>query len=338
MVKTPMVHEDHPELFHYTTTEGLKGILQSQTLWATHIDCLNDVSELTMMEPMLRDRLYKSILRIAKGQDTQQVKSQIEKIGGPKLLAKQESRVLARVFFRTAFETTVGGPALAVPFITSFCSHVKDKPYVKENGLLSQWRAYGRGGYALVFDTKQLWELCKLENSTNSYSAISFGDVVYDDDTEKFNNEFDSVVTEIGNCFMKFLETHEWSVDEIYGDVVSAFARLKHRAFDEEREVRIIAFPLTEKLLGFYRDQSPDFVSPDGPLKQIAISEDTGKRHIELFESLGAHLPISRIIVGPHEDQENLTREVETLISGTAIDIHRSETPLAQLRSCARAV
>ena len=35
-----------PELlYHYTTQEGLLGILEKECIWATHFRCLNDTSE-----------------------------------------------------------------------------------------------------------------------------------------------------------------------------------------------------------------------------------------------------------------------------------------------------
>ena len=33
------------ELYHYTGIHGLKGIIESQTLWATHYKYLNDAEE-----------------------------------------------------------------------------------------------------------------------------------------------------------------------------------------------------------------------------------------------------------------------------------------------------
>ena len=38
--------EEHSELFHYTGAAGLAGIIQSQTLWATHYEYLNDSEEI----------------------------------------------------------------------------------------------------------------------------------------------------------------------------------------------------------------------------------------------------------------------------------------------------
>src|SRR5258708_2461222 len=38
--------EEHPELVHYTSSAGLLGIVQSQTLRATHYAYLNDAEEI----------------------------------------------------------------------------------------------------------------------------------------------------------------------------------------------------------------------------------------------------------------------------------------------------
>ena len=40
----------HRELHHYTSREGLKGILQTNSLWATHFSDLSDSSELFVLK------------------------------------------------------------------------------------------------------------------------------------------------------------------------------------------------------------------------------------------------------------------------------------------------
>jgi hypothetical protein len=42
----------HPELHHYTTFAGLKGIVESNTLWATHFLDLNDSREVFLLEEL----------------------------------------------------------------------------------------------------------------------------------------------------------------------------------------------------------------------------------------------------------------------------------------------
>jgi hypothetical protein len=42
VVPDKAVYLEHPELMHYTTADGLKGIVTSKTLWASHTGFLND--------------------------------------------------------------------------------------------------------------------------------------------------------------------------------------------------------------------------------------------------------------------------------------------------------
>jgi hypothetical protein len=51
------VWEDYDRVYHYTTQAGLKGILQSQTLHATHYKYLNDFTEMQQILPKLVELL-----------------------------------------------------------------------------------------------------------------------------------------------------------------------------------------------------------------------------------------------------------------------------------------
>ena len=52
------ISEVYEKLYHYTTWDGLIGILQTQSLWATHYKFLNDYSEIVLF----RDKLISLIL------------------------------------------------------------------------------------------------------------------------------------------------------------------------------------------------------------------------------------------------------------------------------------
>ena len=107
------------------------------------------------------------------------MKSVMRDAGGPIALARGEARRVADTFYQTAFDGTQPGGALAIPYITSFCAHTSDEPYVQKNGLLSQWRGYAKGGYAIVFNTKKLVDLYRLEGEKYYYLTSHIGDVVY---------------------------------------------------------------------------------------------------------------------------------------------------------------
>ena len=45
--------EVYKHLYHYTTWDGLHGILQSQSMWGTHCKFLNDYSEIVLFKDKL---------------------------------------------------------------------------------------------------------------------------------------------------------------------------------------------------------------------------------------------------------------------------------------------
>jgi hypothetical protein len=45
-------------LFHYTTQAGLKGIVESKSVWATHHQCLNDSKEFSLCRELLERELH----------------------------------------------------------------------------------------------------------------------------------------------------------------------------------------------------------------------------------------------------------------------------------------
>jgi hypothetical protein len=117
----------HPvgELFHYTTGEGLIGILESGELWATQVSCLNDSSEIRYALSMLRGFFT-------------------DKVTDPGLDLDEKF-----VCERVVEDLSVDGALTSEWFVACFTEEKDD---------LSQWRAYGRGegGYAIGFDNARL--------------------------------------------------------------------------------------------------------------------------------------------------------------------------------------
>src|SRR5439155_11255462 len=93
-------------------------------------------------------------------------------------------------------------------------------------------------------------------------------------------------------------------------------------AGQEEREVRIVAIPPSQRLYAEIRRHHTE--QPPRPMKPVVKGE--GRRRVVLFESLSAKLPIKRVIVGPsRHQQENADRARDLL--GSRIPLHCSETP-----------
>ncbi|MEK7791899.1 MAG: DUF2971 domain-containing protein, partial [Pseudomonadota bacterium] len=192
------VAEEHPELSHYTNAVGLAGIIQSQTLWATHYAYLNDSEEIryfgTDRLPNLLQTVGETYLNELIAQD-QKKQLSIDQCRGKGEIIDQFVKETLVAQENILFGNQNGKKPLTEPYIASFCTTKDEDNRVKDHGLLSQWRGYGQeGGYAIVFDTSRLSNLLeqvhiKRENSLNLF----LGDVVYSSDPDtKFSLEFET--------------------------------------------------------------------------------------------------------------------------------------------------
>lgn len=163
----PKVSEEYSKLYHYTTLEGLLGILQTNTLWATQYQFLNDYSELVL----IRDKLIESYFHIAKEEcrKLSRQRKDFQKISdrwdGLNKFAIHYAETMVNAAYKATGENI---------YIVSFCREDKND-YVNSNGLLSQWRGYGvGGGFTLVFDTKKMEEILNIEAERYTYDFNRF--------------------------------------------------------------------------------------------------------------------------------------------------------------------
>ncbi len=106
-------HGQVPErLYHYTTINGLMGILPNSSIWASDARFMNDSSELSYATDL--------IVRV--------VDEELEKVADPALKELFELRRGFTAIFDFGYEPR--------PFIACFC---------EDGDLLSQWRGYARG-------------------------------------------------------------------------------------------------------------------------------------------------------------------------------------------------
>jgi Protein of unknown function (DUF2971) len=112
-----LVQGDPPMLYHYTASDGLLGIIETDSIYATNFRYVNDLTEFTYANDLLRNELSRT-------QDNQN----IEVYGAFRHILQSPEMLLA-------------GTDL---YLACFC---------EDGDLLSQWRAYGSrgGGYALGF-------------------------------------------------------------------------------------------------------------------------------------------------------------------------------------------
>lgn len=198
---------DRPNiLYHYTSLQGLQGILDSSKMWFSDIAFLNDASEMQLAIDM--------------------IESFIAEIGND--LSDVETELLRRSSVSSSPSSCSDGF-----FVSCFCSN---------SDLLSQWRAYGNNGkgFALGFNTKRIGnsnnfrvrkvlydkniqsrlirELIK--DTLNLLREVSKGKTI--EDLDKQDN--------ILPTFSAFLSNH----------LTELLCTFKHESFKEEDEWRVI--------------------------------------------------------------------------------------------------
>ena len=252
-------------LRHYTHGSTLVKIIESGTLWATQVSCLNDQTEHRYSITLLRDSV--SDLRTARG---------------PAVVEREG------YFFDKMNEALSGDTTSSVGmFVTCFSALSDD---------LSQWRAYGggEGGYAIGFDADWL-------GTIGAQRGDILAPVRYD---EKRNREFaGSVANVMFDIFLHAPQTttpgkdrDAWMADYLtyWSDQLTPYAVLiKHPSFQTEAEWRCIRILRPEDALLLEFQQRQSMMSRHLPRKFPPPEHPDAKL-----------LPISQIIVGPCRHRE----------------------------------
>jgi hypothetical protein len=316
-IADPAFFSSHPELHHYTNLTGLQGIFQSNALWATHFADLNDATEIRLLKAPLEDATalrFREIIRRRK-RDSVRIQNRFSKMGG--LL--KGSRELAHDLIQTLYNTTFINPKpFAEPFITSPCTHAKQR-YEQEHGLLSQWRGYGGdGGFCVVFDSQKLAELLVLEAKAHFYLHLDIVEVRYALPGISISDLFPDLMHVLDQYLLASLEGLQGTAEEVFPPFAAGATSYKHEGFKEESEVRIVAIPGSQQFLNQARSEyDKDFDA--GPVKKVYTRErNSGKhRHIVLFETLKTKLPIKRVIIGPSRHQNENLDKARSMIRNT---------------------
>jgi hypothetical protein len=304
-------------LFHYTNSDGLLGILGSGALFASHYSFLNDTSESSVLRevllPLLERETRTFVPRLIE-----------EGIIKPELLAAQGTNYykdeVGRMFNSMASATDNVAPY----FITSFCMHEEGTDH-HADGLLSQWRGYARGGFALEFDEFEIDELTKRESAECRLQGILTNAVHYRDldqfvEADRFKGFAASLFKAV---LEQVLPKASGKLTEILGDKTTEdFAGfylgtvpfLKNSAFEEEHEYRIVA--LCNRIGVTDGDDKRRY--KDLHFRTRADGRITP--FIKLFDDLGADLPIKSIVVGPHPHQESQLAAVRLVTAENGID------------------
>jgi len=202
-----------PDLFHYTNAETVRLILKSRTLWATHIQFLNDTSE------------FRYGIELAK-----------QCLGAARCAATGEKQRF--VHHTEQFFEEVLKDEGSDPYVVAFSADGGDR--------LSQWRAYGDwgAGFSIGFDYE------KLSHHFGDFTRVL--PVTYPREAQKEVLAYEVLVDEVEQSWtIRENAVHRWTdhvevIDRYCRSQLVAFllaesAALKHPGFNEEREFRLVA-------------------------------------------------------------------------------------------------
>jgi hypothetical protein len=295
------VSQAHNELWHYTTTDGLVGIIETKQLWATRCDYLNDTEEFVGFFDEVLPLVFKRVLSKHKQLDHAEL---------------DELRRICRSALDRGYWK----------FVASFASvdiEDPDREWVAQNGRLSQWRGYGAGGgYALILDTAKLEGLMAREGSLYLDTHFSLADAEYgmhslDSISHPENQKrTEELIAELPELYSKLQigtkSELEDAADRLFSELLLPLAVVrKNRAFREEREVRLVV-----TLPNPHKQEEVDCTSDHlKPTVHHSNRRGTPVPSVHLFEGLKlTSLPVKRVVIGPHRDKLSRQAAVRSLL------------------------
>lgn len=269
------LQSDIPELlFHYTTSAGLRGILDSSRLWATNYRFLNDTSEIghgvSLFESLVQQRL-----------------------------STAQTEVIAEFLNRTS-RTANGFDGMVDCYIACFS---------ESDELLNQWRTYAEsgGGYALGLKAR---EIGRRWGQIDRAQDFVLRRVIYDVEHQKnlLSEIIDRTIDALAIC------TANASVEEannviarccqfVRAGVADYLISFKHPAFAIEKEWRlchVVSHGEEDHVL--FRDGQFGLT----PYVCLDVSPMAGVHHNKM--------PLAQITHGPNPNPDNVRFALSKLL------------------------
>ena len=286
-------------LYHYTSINGVRGILDARSLWASQIHFLNDTQEFKYSLGILKKVISEFLDGLPK---------RVAPAGGiPTPPSKPEEWL--SLFYHLIEEIYFDFKVFSKTPVCVFS-------FSERGDLLSQWRGYcpPGGGYSIGFRSELLvpWlEAKKLFLEPCICDEREQENIIRDEITKKGENLIKRLTDEPKDP-QKIMQ--ELSVD-FFMEFSRIASKLKHPAFHEECEWRIISEPIDNQQMSF-RLRKSIFL----PYLAIDFTD------IESF-------PIDEIIIGPAPEQylARFSLLQFLLRKGLKISIKESSTPYREL-------
>lgn len=301
----PPAKEARPEglLYHYTSQDGLLGILDNKSIWATHVRFLNDASEFLFGW----DKALKTVLEKIRNRDF----SDKDPAFGSSL----------EKAFRTFGQAILNDSRRSEYFVFCFTDDkaLDSQELGFEGDRLSQWRGYSKGkqGFSLGFDADDL-----LRSFTASGNVLHWFDrceyrkpeqdasieKLADKHLEEFLATWDEYFYKKRNPSLSTTENLRTHRDylikpmmNMYADFMMVGMFIKHESFIEENEWRVSFLPEDRAMCSFHDNTY-------GLTPYLTIGLDLSK----------SPPPLKRIVVGPGPHKDEWVQTVNLLLAKCA--------------------
>lgn len=302
-----------PEVvYHYTTMDTMKKMVEKPSIWATSLSFLNDVSEGEHFLKLICKRLP--------------VYRETHQLDDPTIFDRIEEKDNLGFEFR--------------PFVASFS---------RDDDSLPQWRAYcpNGNGVAVGFRVECLKRAsveCKGEPNKSVDPYITFVPINYIDgsDVQSLDKEIDSVLEDL-KVLAKFHTQKGLGDFQAADHVRYVIQRLacskKHPSFSNEHEYRLIVDGVLghRELLGYRPTRSTivPYIPVSIPREHSSHTGSTESQpRSSLYSSLGSPLAgrwqyIDRVVIGPSPNKDLSHQAVESLFKkhSMEVEVKPSEIP-----------
>ena len=281
---------DH--LYHYTSQDGLLGILQNKKLWMTNILYLNDSSEFEYTLNIVKKEI-KIIMEEIPQKPQPALSNSINKndIGyGLSIKIDSDINFNKYTFFESIYQI------LDRFLLSSFATESYVFSLSKKKDDLNQWRGYcpEEGGYCIEFNNT---DLSSIINSRKNYAIKQ---CIYD------IKEINKIVKSIIDKTNRLIENNQDGLmmskfnsevsATLLSNIVYISSFIKHISFSDELETRIIHYGKCNVMK--YRNGKSMIL----PYMELPITNENDD------------LPISKIIIGPTPNQELSKMSVQHLV------------------------
>lgn len=211
IIQTLYVESPSQDLYHYTSIDGLLGIVKDKSLWATEIKYLNDSKEFSYFVDLMSEK----------------ARFMIDRGGEFEVAVATQIQSWINDWF-------IDG---ALIFTTSF---------TERGNVLSQWRGYcehGKG-VSLGFDASEI-------SSCAQRSSFKLGRCIYDRERHRtladqvVTRLIDAAAKNGQDLNFHPSQRYYSTFQAAASDIIQIAVLMKHPAFEEEKEWRCVSEPIT---------------------------------------------------------------------------------------------